>query len=70
MEMLHALYLGIFKCVRDAFFEQIGQTSKLRHTVEALCERYGLHLSRQSARDMPRTKFANGVNAGKLMAKD
>ena len=70
MEMLHALYLGIFKYIRDAFFEQIGKTSKLRHTVEALCKRYGLLLSRQSARDMPRTKFANGVNVGKLMAKD
>ena len=70
MEMLHALYLGIFKYIRDAFFEQIGKTSKLKHTVEALCKRYGLHLSRQSARDMPQTKFANGVNVGKLMAKD
>ena len=70
MEMLHALYLGIFKYVRDAFFEQIGSTSQLKHHVEALCKRYGVYLSRQSSRDMPRTKFLNGVNVGKLMAKD
>ena len=70
MEMLHALYLGIFKYVRDAFFEQIGPTSKLKHFIEALCKRYGFYLSRQSTRDMPRTHFANGVNVGKLMAKD
>ena len=63
MEMLHALYLGIFKHARDAFFEQIGLTSKLKHFVEALCKRYGFYLSRQSTRD-------NGINVGKLMAKD
>ena len=70
MEMLHALYLGIFKHVRDSFFEQIGPTSKLKHHIEALCKLYGFYLSCQSTRDMLQTKFANGVNAGKLMAKD
>ena len=70
MEMLHALYLGTFKCVRDAFFEQIGKTSKLNHHVEALCKRYGFCLSHQSSQDMTQMKFAIGVNADKLMAKD
>ena len=70
MEMLHALCLGIFKYIRDAFFKQMGPTSQLKHIIEALCERYGFYLCRQSSRDMPQTKFQNGVNVGKLMAKD
>ena len=70
MEMLHALLLGIFKYVRDCFFEQLGATSKLADDINSLSRRYGEYFARQSQRDMPKCKFANGIKKGKLMAKE
>lgn len=70
MEMLHALLLGIFKYVRDCFFEQIGPTSQLADEINALAVEYGGLLCRQSDRDMPKTTFGNGIQKGKLMAKE
>ena len=70
MEMLHQIYLGTFKCVRDCFFDQIGPTSQLADDINGYCCRYGEMLARQSQRDLPKTKFANGVRRGKLMAKE
>ncbi len=69
-EMLHALLLGIFKYVRDCFFEQLGPTSKLADDINGLSRSYGFMLSRQSQRDLPKTTFANGIRRGKLMAKE
>lgn len=70
MEMLHALLLGIFKYIRDCFFEQIGESSLLAQEINALAVEYGCLFCRQSDRDMPKTKFANGIQKGKLMAKE
>ena len=70
MEMLHALLLGIFRCTRDCFFEQIGPDSQLADDINAYAREFGDILSRQSQRDLPRTKFANGIRKGKLNAKD
>ena len=70
MEMLHALLLGIFKYVRDCFFEQIGPDSKLADEINAYARELGDYLNRQSQRDLPRTHFANGICKGKLNAKD
>ena len=71
MEMLHQLLLGIFKYVRDCFFEQLGAESKLAKEVDALAREYGELLSRRSDRNMPKTKFNNnGIRKGKLMAKE
>ena len=70
MEMLHAILLGIFKYVRDTFFEQCGPKSKLAKEVDALAREIGMMLHRQSDRDKPKTKFCNGIRKGKLMAKE
>ena len=70
MEMLHALSLGLFKYTRDCFFEQIGSTSKTADEINALSVEYGHLFCRQSERDMPKTKFSNGIRRGKLMGKE
>jgi hypothetical protein len=70
MEMLHALLLGIFKYIRDCFFEQIGPTSQLADEIDSLAKEYGELLSRHSDRDLPKTKFSGGIRKGKLMAKE
>ena len=70
MEMLHTLLLGIFKYIRDCFFDQIGPTSAMADDVNALAKEYGDLLSRQSDRDMPKTRFSGGIRKGKLMAKE
>ena len=70
MEMLHALLLGIFRYVRDAFFTHIGEQSKLADQVNALSKEYGWILSCQSDRNMPVTKFAHGIKRGKRMAQE
>ena len=68
-EMLHAILLGLFLYCRSVFFEQIGPSSKAAKAVNALAKLYGKLFQHQSDRDMPRTKFAKGIQAGKLMAK-
>ena len=70
VEMLHALLLGLFKYTRDCFFEQIGETSKSADEINALSKQFGGLLSRQSERDLPVTRFANGIKRGKLMANE
>jgi len=70
IEMLHALLLGIFKYLRDTFFEQMGHSSKLADEIDALAKLLGKHMSRQSTRNKPKTKFSNGIRKGKLMAKE
>jgi hypothetical protein len=69
-ELLHAVLLGIFKYVRDCFFDQLGQTSGTANEVNALAQEVGCLLARQSDRNKPRTKFAKGILRGKLMAKE
>ena len=70
MEMLHAMILGIFRYIRDCFFEQIGPESALADEINAYAREFGDMLGRQSQRDLPRTKFSNGIRKGKLNAKD
>ena len=69
-ELLHAVLLGIFKYVRDCFFEQVGQTSGTAQELNSLAQEVGNLLTRQSDRNKPRTKFAKGILKGKLMAKE
>lgn len=70
LEMLHSLLLGIFKYVRDCFFTQIGETSKNAVEINSLAVEFGELYHRQSDRDKPKTKFSNGIQKGKLMAKE
>jgi hypothetical protein len=69
-EKLHAIQLGIFKYLRDIFFDRMGKTSELAETINGLAAMYGKLLSRQSERDLPNTNFAKGIRKGKLMARD
>jgi hypothetical protein len=70
LEMLHTLLLGIFKYVRDCFFEQVGEKSQLATEINAIAITYSTFYARQSDRDMPITQFSNGIQQGKLMAKE
>jgi hypothetical protein len=70
VEMLHALLLGIFKYVCDCFFEQVGEKSQLATEINTIAITYSMFYARQSNRDMPITQFSNGIQQGKLMAKE
>jgi hypothetical protein len=70
LDMLHAIQLGIFKYVRECFFEQIGESSKLSDEINSLSMSYASLFSRQSDRDLPVTRFASGIKKGKLMANE
>ena len=69
-ELLHAFLLGTFKYIRDIFFDLIGPTSEGAKLINALSKVYGKLFCRQSDRTMPGTAFSNGIQVGKLMAKD
>ena len=68
-EMLHAILLGIFKYLRDIFFDRMGTSSALAEDINALATMYGKLLTRQSDRTLPSTNFTKGIRKGKLMAK-
>ena len=70
VEMLHALLLGVFRYARDNMFELLGVESSHAKDFNGLAQEYGALLGRQSNRDLPKTKFANGITKGKLMAKE
>ena len=70
LEMLHFLLLGIFLYTRNCFFAQLGKTAILAGKINALADQYGLFFRRQSDRDMPRTKFGNGIQKGKKNGKE
>jgi hypothetical protein len=69
-ELLHTFLLGTFKYLRDIFFEMIGEKSESAKVIIALAKIYGKLFARQSDRTMPGTSFSNGIQVGKLMAKD
>ena len=69
-ELLHAFLLGTFKYLRDIFFEMLGPKSEPAKLTNALAKIYGKLFARQSDRTMPGTSFSNGIQVGKLMAKD
>ena len=69
-EMLHAILLGIFKYVREHFFQVLGPTSNLAEDINGLSKMYGTLLSRQSDRSLPNTNFSKGVQKGKLTGKE
>jgi len=70
LEMLHALLLGMFKYIRDCFFDQVGSKSRAAKEVNALAIEIGVLFCRQSDRAMPKTQFSQGIKKGKLMAKE
>ena len=69
MELLHQLYLGIFKRVRDTFFELLGKDSQSAKQIDAIAMLYGELHGRQSDREWPNTRFPSGIRAGKINGK-
>jgi hypothetical protein len=69
MDMLHAILLGIFKYIREVFFDDVGESSQTAQAFDAICMAIGDLLSRQSDRDMPNTRFPNGIRRGKMNGK-
>lgn len=69
-EMLHAVQLGVFKYLRDIFFDYMGESSRLADDIDGLAKMYCGLLTHQSDRDIPKTNFSNGIRKGKLMAKE
>ena len=70
MELLHAILLGIYMYMRNCFFKQMGKSSRVADKINALAQTYGSAFAHQSDRDMPKTKFAKGIQKGKIMAKE
>ena len=70
MDMLHAIQLGIFSCVRTVFFEMIGETSAAAKDINGLSKEYGRCFSRQSDASIPNARFSKGIQEGKLMGKE
>ena len=69
-EMLHGILLGVFKYVRDIFFDNMGKKSQCVGGFQALAGKYGTLFQHQSDRDMPKTTFYYGIDSGKKEAKE
>ena len=67
-DMLHAILLGLFKYIRDVWFEFIG--GKPKELMNALSAEYSKMFRRQSDKSMPAGSFSKGVKVGKLMGKE
>ena len=70
MEILHWILLGMYKYSRENFFSQTGVESILSENLNAVAVSIGILLKRQSDRDMPRTKYRNGIKHGQIMAQE
>lgn len=70
MDLLHHIHLGIFKYLRDIFFEDIGKTSQKAAQINGISKVFCKAFARQSDRSMPPTSFSKGIQQGKLMGKE
>ena len=70
VDMLHTVQLGIFKCVRDIFFEQLGKSSKAAKLINGLSKVHMKQFAHQSDKTMPPMRFSKGIQEGKLMGRD
>ena len=70
METLHWVQLNMFKYDRECLFLQTGTDSILSTQIDILAQTYGCFLERQSDRNIPRTKFTDGIRAGKMQANE
>ena len=70
VDMLHGVLLGVFKYVRDVFFQSLGKSSQTHRQFLSLATQYGKRFQRHSDRDLLKTAFSNGINTGKKEAKE
>lgn len=68
MEALHWIQLLTYKYDRQALFLQTGETSDLSRNIDALTTTFGVFLERQSDRNLPRTRFSEGIREGHMQA--
>ena len=70
-DMLHTILLGIFKYVREVFYQILGPSSEASRLIDALAKIYCKLFARQSDRGLPGTNFSKGIrHGGKMMAKE
>ena len=70
VDMLHTVELGIYKRVRDIFFDRIGKDSKPAKDINALSKEFSRCFARQSDGTIPKTTFSKGIQEGKFMGAD
>ena len=70
LELLHQMYLGLFQYIRDCFYANLGKTGKMVKDINGLATEIGNLFQRQSDRDMPKTRFGNGIQQGRHMATE
>ena len=70
VDMLHTVLLGVFRYVRDVFFQYVGPTSKTAKQINGLSKEYARCFGRQADRTMPPMRFSKGIQEGMLMGKE
>ena len=70
IDMLHTIMLGTLQRTTACFFDQVGPGSMAAQSINDLSKEYGELLSRQSDRNMPKTKFFTGIQHGKIMGME
>ena len=69
-DKLHYMNIGQYGYTRDCLFAQLGETGNLSVAINNIATLVGVFLQRQSDRDLPRTSFAKGVQAGRLQGHE
>ena len=69
-EILHLIYLGIFKYILECFYMQLGKSSNVIGPLDDLVEKIGQSLKHQSDRNMPRTHFMKLSTCKNLMGHE
>ena len=69
-EILHLIYLGIFKYVLECFYHQLGKGTNVIGPLDDLVEKIGQSLKHQSDRNMPRTHFTKLSTCKNLMGHE
>ena len=64
IEILHWIYLGMYKYDLKMFIEQTGESSQLFKGFLVVTEQMGLLFRRQSDKSFPRSMFKGGIKAG------
>ena len=70
MGVSHWIQLVTYKYNREALFCQTGETSQLSNNLDALTQTFGILMERQSERNIPRTKYADGIRGGRFQAHE
>ena len=70
MDMLHTIQLGIFKYMRNIFFERFGPKSVPAKDINGLSKEFGRCFARQADSSIPNATFSKDIQEGKTMGKE